>query len=123
MGRILKAIKNVLENEVEDVIESKRLVDSPVTLVSGKNGLDHEMERMMKLMDKNFTSSKKILEINTKHPLIVNISNYYLQNGENLEFKEYVQQLYDSTLLINGELKMTTDFIQRLYNFMEKATA
>ena len=74
-------------------------------------------------MDKNFTSSKKILEINTKHPLIVNISNYYLQNGENLEFKEYVQQLYDSTLLINGELKMTTDFIQRLYNFMEKATA
>lgn len=120
---LLKAIKNVLENEVEDVIESKRLVDSPVTLVSGKNGLDHEMERMMKLMDKNFTSSKKILEINTKHPLIVNISNYYLQNGENLEFKEYVQQLYDSTLLINGELKMTTDFIQRLYNFMEKATA
>lgn len=120
---LLSAIKKVLENKVEDVIESKRLVNSPVTLVAGKDGLDQEMERMMKLMDKNFSSSKKILEINTSHQLIKNISKKYIESGENLEFRELVEQLYDSALLISGELKSSTDFIQRLYSFMEKATA
>lgn len=120
---LMKAIKKVLEDKIEDVVESKRLVDSPVTLVSGKNGLDQEMERMMKLMDKNFTSSKKILEVNTKHPLIKNISNLYLSHGENSEFDELVNQLYDSALLLSGELKTPNDFVQRLYNYMEKATA
>lgn len=120
---LLNAIKSVLENEVEDVVESKRLVNSPVTLVSGKNGMDQEMERMMKMMDKNFTSAKKILEINTKHSLIKNISKHYLEQGDNSEFKEIVNQLYDSALLINGELKTPTDFVQRMYQFMEKATA
>lgn len=120
---LMKAIKKVLDEKIEDVVESKRLVDSPVTLVSGKNGLDQEMERMMKLMDKNFTSSKKILEVNTKHPLIKNISNLYLSHGENSEFDELVNQLYDSALLLSGELKTPNDFVQRLYNFMEKATA
>lgn len=120
---LMKAIKKVLDEKIEDVVESKRLVDSPVTLVSGKNGLDQEMERMMKLMDKNFTSSKKILEVNLKHPLIKNISNLYLSHGENSEFDELVNQLYDSALLLSGELKTPNDFVQRLYNFMEKATA
>lgn len=120
---LLGAIKKVLEDKVEDVVESKRLVDSPVTLVAGKDGLDQEMERMMKLMDKNFTSSKKILEINTSHQLIKNISKKYIESGENLEFKELVEQLYESALLISGELKSTNDFIHRLYSFMEKATA
>lgn len=120
---LMKAIKKVLDEKIEDVVESKRLVDSPVTLVSGKNGLDQEMERMMKLMDKNFSASKKILEVNLKHPLIKNISNLYLSHGENSEFDELVNQLYDSALLLSGELKTPNDFVQRLYNFMEKATA
>lgn len=120
---LTSAIKKVLEEKIEDVVESKRLVNSPVTLVSGKDGLDQEMERMMKMMDKNFTSSKKILEINTSHPLIKNISKIYIASGENMEFKELVEQLYDSALLISGELKSPTDFVQRMYSIMEKVTA
>lgn len=120
---LLSAIKKVLDDKIEDVVESKRLVNSPITLVAGKEGLDQEMERMMKMMDKNFTSSKKVMEINTSHPLIKNISNKYIANGENMEFTELVEQLYDSALLISGELKSPTDFVQRMYSLMEKATA
>lgn len=61
---ILIRCKEILGDRVEDVIESKRLVDSVATLVVGRSGMDAQTERMMKMMDSNFTSSKKLLEVN-----------------------------------------------------------
>ena len=43
------------------MLVSKRLVDSPVTLVSGKSGLEPQMERMMRMMDKDFQKQKEYL--------------------------------------------------------------
>jgi molecular chaperone HtpG len=41
--------KDTLGDRVEDVVASKRLVDSPVTLVVGKEGVDAQTERMLKM--------------------------------------------------------------------------
>jgi len=120
---LIKTIKEILEDKVEDVIESKRLVDSPVTLVAGKTGMDPQMEKMMMMMDKNFSSSKKIMEINLDHKLIKNIKNIFQNEGNSIGLRDAVNQLYDGASLLDGNLTSPNDFLKRMYEYMEKATS
>ncbi|MDD5668786.1 MAG: molecular chaperone HtpG, partial [Candidatus Omnitrophica bacterium] len=119
---LLGVFKEVLKDSVEDVVPSKRLVDSPVTLVAGKNSMDPQMERMMKLMDKDFERAKKILEVNMSHPVIRNLGRLYLSDAADPIMRKCISQLYEGALLISGDLASTNDFIKRMTEIMEKAT-
>lgn len=119
---LISVFKETLGDKVEDVIESKRLVDSPATLVSGKEGLDSSMERMMKYMNKEYTGSKKILEINTRHPLIKNLSRINMADSKDNLLRNCILQLYEGALLINENLESPTDFVKRMSDIMLTAT-
>ena len=119
---LLGIFKEVLGERVEDVVESKRLVDSSVTLVAGKNSMDPQMEKMMRMMNKGHVPSKKILEVNMSHPVISNLSRMYLANSADPMIKKCVEQLYNGALLIDGELSMTADFVKRMNEIMIEAT-
>jgi molecular chaperone HtpG len=119
---LIEVFKETLADKVEDVIESKRLVDSPVTLVGGKDALDSSMERMMKYMDTSFTGSKKILEINTGHPLIKNLSRINMGDSKDPILRKCILQLYEGALIINENLQSPSEFVQRMAEIMEKAT-
>ena len=47
--KLLKRFKEILQDKVEDVIVSKRLIDSACTLVSSQNAMNPAMERMMQM--------------------------------------------------------------------------
>lgn len=119
---ILTRFKEILGDRVEDVIESRRLVDSVATLVVGKEGMDAQMERMMKMMNKDFSGAKKILEVNLRHPLVKNLAAINEQDHESAVLKESVEQIYDGALLIEDNLQNPMDFVRRAMEFMEKAT-
>lgn len=119
---ILKRCKEILGDRVEDVIESRRLVDSVATLVVGNTGMDAQMERMMKMMDSNFTSSKKILEVNLRHPLMKNLAHLNSENHEDPTLVQAVEQMYEGALLVEDNLQNPVDFVRRAMEFMEKAT-
>jgi len=119
---ILTRIKEILGDRVEDVIESKRLVDSVATLVVGDQGMDAQMERMMKMMDKNFSGAKKILEVNLKHPLVKNLAAINERDHESPVLKDSVEQIYDGALLVEDNLQNPMDFVRRAMEFMDKAT-
>ncbi len=119
---LIEVFKETLGDRVEDVIESKRLVDSPATLVVGKEGLDPQMERMMKMMQKDFSGSKRILEINTAHPLIKNLSRLNMGNSTDPLLRKSILQLYEGALLIDGNLSSPTDFVNRMTEIMIEAT-
>jgi molecular chaperone HtpG len=120
-NNLIDAIKEVLGENVADVKESKRLVDSPCTLVAGKDGMDAHTERMMKMMDKNFTGAKKIFEVNTNHAILENLSKHLEKNGSDDKFKSIVNQLYGSSLLIEGELKDPNEYVSKVYELIENA--
>ena len=120
---LISLFKEVLRDKVEDVVSSKRLVDSAVTLVSGKKGMDVQMERMMRAMDKNFTKPKKIMEVNLEHPLIRNLSRIYIADTTNPILRKCVTHLYESALLVEGDLPITGDFIKRMTELMIEATS
>ena len=119
---LISLFKAALGGKVEDVLVSKRLVDSPVTLVSGKSGLEPQMERMMRMMDKDFQKQKRILEVNITHPLIRNLSRIYLSDTTNPILNKCINQLYEGALFIDGELNAPGDFIKRMTEIMQEAT-
>lgn len=119
---LLSYFKTVLGDKVEDVMESKRLVDSPVTLVIGAEGMDPQMEKMMQYMEKNYTLSKRILEVNINHQLIKNLAEIYNKDKEDQRLRNAIEQLYDSALLLEGYLKNPADFVTRMNDFIMKAT-
>lgn len=120
---MVKAFKDILGDKVENIRESKRLVDSPVTLVVSSEGMDPHMEKMMQMMDKNYQTSKKILEINPKHPLINNLYKLYIADNNSETLNKVVNHLYESALLIDGQLKTTNDYVSRTNELLIKATS
>lgn len=114
--------KDVLGDRVEDVRTSDRLVDSAVTLVTGTQGMDAQMERMMKMMDESFEGSKKVLEINAAHPVIKNLSRLAESGGQDELIERSVLQLFEGALLLEGALQNPADFVRRMTAFMEAST-
>ena len=122
IGFVISKFKEVLKDKVEDVTISSRLIDSPATLVVGNQGLDPQLEKMMQMMDKEFTASKRILEINPSHKLIINIGKL-IEKGNNEELIENsIVQLFEASMLIEGYMKNPVDFVKRMTDFMTKAT-
>ncbi len=119
---LIKVFKDTLGDKIQDVVASKRLVSSPVTLVVGKDGLDPQMERMMKMMNQETIPQKKILEINPKHKLIKNLSLLNIANDKDENLRNSILQLFESAELLDGNLTDPTDFVQRMVEFMEKST-
>jgi molecular chaperone HtpG len=121
---LLTLFKETLKGKVTDVVPSKRLVDSAVTLVAAKEGMDPQMEKLMKMMHKGapMPPSPKILEVNTQHPLVTNLSKLYIANKNNPLLEKSILQLYESALLMEGNLSSNTDFVQRMVELMCEAT-
>ncbi|MDT3741180.1 MAG: molecular chaperone HtpG [Candidatus Kapabacteria bacterium] len=120
--KLINEFKSILGDKVEDVMVSKRLVDSPASVVTGKSDIDPQMERVMRMMDKDYTAAKRILEINTAHPLIMNLSKLLDGKNEPDLVTKCVNQIYEGAMLIDGNLTNPIDFVNRMSELMIKAT-
>ncbi len=118
----LQKIRDVLGDKIKDAAESKRLVESPCTLVASSEGMTSHMEKMMKMMDANYTGAKKIFEINMTNPIIKNLINTYKANENDIHLQDGIMVLYEGALLMDGNLENPADFLTKFHNFMEKAT-
>ncbi|MCZ6680601.1 MAG: molecular chaperone HtpG [Candidatus Poribacteria bacterium] len=119
---LIAVFKETLGDKVEDVVASKRLVDSAATLVVGAGGMDAQMERMMRMMNQEYSGSKKILEINPSHPLIKNLAQLNQNKGDETLIKSCILQLYEGALLIDGNMKEPAEFVARMTGLMEQTT-
>jgi molecular chaperone HtpG len=84
--------------------------------------MDPHMEKMMQMMDKSYSGSKRILEINLSHPLIKNLSVLNIENQNSDLISKTIDQIYEGALLIEGQLKNLTEFVNRMNELMTQAT-
>merc|ERR1719324_1355608 len=83
---LLDYIKEVVGKKVEKVQISKHLVNSPVVVLSADYGWTAQMEKVMKsqaFADQSkfeFMKSKRMFEINPRHPLIIELNNRIKEN-------------------------------------------
>ena len=74
MGAVVARFKTVLGDRVTEVRESQLLTDSPARLVSTNTGFEREMQRVRRLIEDDYHTPPKILELNRRHPLIRNLA-------------------------------------------------
>jgi molecular chaperone HtpG len=75
------------------------------------------MQRVYKLLNKDFENSKKILELNPNHQIILKMNN-----AEDMNMNEiFIQQLYENALLIEGLHPDPASMINRIQQIIEKA--
>ena len=118
---MLEKIKEVLNEEVSDVVISKRLTDSPVCLVS-TDGLSLEMEKVLdKMPNAKDVKANKVLEINPKHQLFDALERLF--NDNDPSFNDYAELLYSQALLIEGfKLKDPVSFSNKMCELMIKSS-
>lgn len=122
LSKLIDRFKSVLGDAVEDVQASERLVESAVGLVAGRNALDRQTERMMRLMGQDVPPAKRILEINPAHPLILNLDRLRSQAGNEEQIERVIRQLHEGALLLDGSLENPADFVSRMTRMMVEAT-
>ena len=118
--RLLDNLKEGLKEEIDDVVISSKLVDSPLCL-STKDGLSLEMEKTLNEQPGNEerVKAKKVLEINPDHELFKAFTA--IQDQDDL-VKEYASVLYDEAMLLEGrEITNKKEFVKKLNELMIKA--
>lgn len=99
---LLAFIQKHLDENVQEVRVSSRLTDSACCLVSAENAITPTMERMMRAMNQDVPTTKRILEINQVHPLIARIKKLLGDNEGDPRIAGYVDLLYGQALLLEG---------------------
>ena len=99
---LVEFLKKALGDKVGEVRFSARLTDSPCCLITEGNALSPHLERLFKAMHQEIPESKRILELNPKHPLIEAMFELSKQSDKAPELEMYAKVLFDQALLTEG---------------------
>jgi HSP90 family molecular chaperone len=116
-------LKKTLAEKVGDVIESRRLVDSPAMIVNPDGYMTSTMERVLSASrhDKGFLHerTKKNLEINFGNPLIMQLSELVKTD---MDFAtEIAEQIYDNAMIQAGLVVDPLSMVERNYRILNRA--
>ena len=120
-GRLVARAKEVLGERVTAVRASHILRSSPARLVSPENTPNREMERVQRMLDRNYKVPPKILELNRSHALIADLARLIDERPADPLIAAIIEQLYDSALLIEGLHPNPADMVGRIQLLMEAA--
>ena len=123
LSSLTALLKITLVDAVKDVRESNRLTDSAVCLVADEEDMDMHLERLLRQHKQVETASKRILEINPSHPMILDLAKIVSKRGNaaSEELEDVAWLLLDQALIIEGESPPDPSaFAQRMSNIIGK---
>ncbi|MDF1737069.1 MAG: molecular chaperone HtpG [Minwuia sp.] len=122
MATLIAAFRETLGDAVKDVRTSDRLAESPVCLVADDNDMDMRLERMLKAHKQVDEASKRVLEINPRHALVIRLVDRMREDGLNADIEEAARLLFDQARLLEGEpLDDPAAVSRRMASFMSRA--
>ena len=111
--------------KIEGVVLSKRLVDAPCVVVASQYGDSAQQERVRKSQafqakdEMGMMMSRKTLEINPNHPVVVDLLEKVKANQEDSQAMEIASVLFQAALLDSGfELSDPSALVSRVYKLM-----
>jgi len=111
----LDKIQGALNERVEAVNVSRRLVDSPACVVASDQDLNPQVRRMLEASGQEVPESLPILEINVEHPLVTRLSG----EADEGRFDALSNIVLDHALLAEGsQLPNPAEYVQRINAFL-----
>ncbi|MFO7322803.1 MAG: molecular chaperone HtpG [Chloroflexota bacterium] len=111
----------VLGDRVQEVRESRNLVDSPARLVSNESDPNRNMYRIQRLLDREYELPVRIMELNSRHPLLHNLSRM-LSSAPRASVDMVIEQIFETALLQEGLHPDPASMATRLTLLMQAAT-
>jgi molecular chaperone HtpG len=118
LSTLIQQIKTTLGDRVTDVRSTDRLSDSPARLVDPEGSPDQSIQRVYRLLNKDFEVPKKVLEINPRHAIMTRLSAL---PADDPRCAPIIEQVYENALLIEGIHPDPASMIGRIQKIMEDA--
>jgi molecular chaperone HtpG len=119
----LAKVQQILGDRVKEVRASARLTDSASCLVSDEGDVSPQMERVMRMLDREIATPKRILEVNAKHPFVRNLAALVKARPEADEVRMFSELLLDQAMLAEGVVPDPSSLMQRMQQVMTTASA
>ncbi|MYM62745.1 molecular chaperone HtpG [Pseudomaricurvus sp. HS19] len=108
---LVKRVKDVLAERVEEVRVTGRLTESPACLVVGEHDMGAQMRRILEQAGQQLPDSKPVLELNPGHPLVTKLD----QEPDEERFADLANILFDQAQLAEGgTLEDPASYVSRL---------
>ena len=120
MEGVLGFFQEKLGERVTAVNASKRLVESPACLVNPET-MPGNVQRVMRMLDKDFQAVPKILEINPSHSLIHNMARMLAADRDTPMLADLVEQMFANCLLVEGMIEHPEQMVDRIQSLMTRA--
>jgi len=115
---VVERFKQVLGERVTDVRASNRLSQSVARLVDPDGTMNPELQRVYRMLGKDYEIPKKILELNPLHSILKGI--FKLEADSALQ-TAIIEQIYDSALLVEGLHPDPSSMVARVQQIMDAA--
>ena len=84
--------------------------------------MGQNMERLMKMADREYTGTKRVLEINPRHAIVKNMAALLKKDRNAQQLKDWAHLLVDYVLLGEGKVEDPQRVTRTLQGVMEAAT-
>ena len=122
LSSLLSKMKEILGDKVKEVKISERLDESPACLVNPDNTMSASMQKIMQIMNKDSSVPEKIMEVNSDHKLVRNLLKVFKSDANDEYIKNVTEQLYESSLLLEGYLTDPHKLVNRINAMMEDSS-
>jgi molecular chaperone HtpG len=121
---LIALLKLTLGEAVKDVRSTDRLTESAVCLVADEGDMDMHLARLLKQHKQLSEESKRVLEVNPRHPLIQRLAERLGKNGSGPALEDAAWLLLDQARIVEGEaLPDPVAFARRLASCLERGLA
>jgi molecular chaperone HtpG len=117
LNSLVERFRNTLGERISDVRTTDRLIDSPARLVDKEGSLNQEVQRVYRMLNREFEVPQRVLEINPRHAILKQLS----QQPEGEIQKMIIEQIYEDALLIEGLHPDPASMIERIQELMKAA--
>ncbi|MUM77309.1 molecular chaperone HtpG [Pseudodesulfovibrio sp. F-1] len=122
LDRLLARIKEALGESVTEVRVSRRLSGSPVCLANPDGNVTSSMDKIMRVISKDTSIPKKVLEVNPDHALVRNMLTIFEQDADDPFIGQAANQLFESALLLEGYLTDPHALVGRVQDLLTKSS-
>lgn len=119
---LLSKIKEILGDKITDVKVSERLTESPACLINPDDSMSSTMQKIMHIVNKDTAVPKRVMEINRNHKLFRNLLRVYKSDSLDPYISKVVEQLYDSSLLLEGYLNDPHALVKNINSMLEDSS-